>query len=247
MVRGFAFPHFAHDPVGVDQAVCNCNFQLCTFEEFPFLYTTFNLDCSLLNPIHSTNWRDIKVLERNFPSSHNFVGSAESGFHNSSCGAEDHGCPGRFSHYRVVVSRLEIPEIDAGLLDHHCKFAGSKNVINVLIAARSHFRPVGLKFLRRARHHGNRNYLGGIDVPFFGIESLYKSSEHLLGRFACRQVMKEFGILVLDELDPARRAGCEHRESDFFVTVDEGFLKPDKKLSAFFHDGEVGAEVGVEN
>ena len=65
------------------------------------------------------------------------------------------------------------------------------------------------------------------------------SAFHLLRALAGGEVGNEVGIICLAELDPSGRTGGYHRQN-------AAVLYALNKFVGFLHDGEVGAEVGVE-
>ena len=89
------------------------------------------------------------------------IGGAECRFHDAAGGAED-GCGARV-FAEGIVGRLigHVFQIDTGLPHHAGKLPRREHIVDILIAARPHLRPLGLEFLRGAGHDGNRDDLLG--------------------------------------------------------------------------------------
>ena len=114
----------------------------------------------------------------------------------------------------------------------------------------------GLKFLGRTGHDRHGDDLGGINVFLLGVIGFGYGAEHLLWGFAGGHVIKQIRIKILTELDPARRTGGKLRQRGGGVTVtgltmglraSTGGLDAGNQLGALFHNGEVGAEVGIKH
>ncbi len=94
--------------------------------------------------------------------------------------------------------------------------------------------------LGRAGHDRGQPHLRRIDAGLLGVVALGDGAEHLLGGLASGEVRQEFGVEVLDEVDPARRAARDHRQRPALgQALDE--------LAPLLHDGEVGGELRVED
>ncbi|MPM41434.1 hypothetical protein SDC9_88089 [bioreactor metagenome] len=66
-----------------------------------------------------------------------------------------------------------------------------------------------------------------------------------MGGFAGGEVVELIGESVLDMLDPAGRATCQHGQ--YRTAPGESVFQPVEELGAFLQYGEVGGEIGVED
>ena len=102
------------------------------------------------------------------------------------------------------------------------------------------FRTIGLKLFSGAGHHGDDHDIAGIQILALGVVGLDHRAGHFVRRLAGAQVRQEFRIVMLAELDPAGRAAGDHgQHAAVSHTVDQ--------LVRFFHNGQVSAEIGVED
>ena len=163
----------------------------------------------------------------------------QSSFHNAAGYAEDDACAGGIAEDGVELFIGEIDIVDACLLDHPCKLTGGEVGIYVTVAFSAHLGTDDLELLCGAGHYGYYEDVLGIETVLFCKVGLGDGTLHLVRALAGGEVRNELGIEMLAVLDPAGRAGGDHRENTAVVY-------PVEKLRAFFHDGEVGGEVNVE-
>ena len=169
-----------------------------------------------------------------------FINRAESGFHNAAGGAEDDACAGGFAEYAVEILIREAVEIDAGVFDHARKLADGKNRIDIGKAVVGKLFTFCFVLFGGAGHHRNDIDILRVDTRLFGIIALDDRAEHLVRGFAGGKVIEKFGIKFLAILDPAGRAGGDHRQ---LAAVFEAV----QKLRALLENGEIGAEIGIEH
>ena len=98
---------------------------------------------------------------------------------------------------------------------------------------------MGLVLLGHAGHHGHDIDLLRVDALLLGVIGLDQGRHHAHRRAAGRSVRDQLGIEPLQEVDPARRAGGDHRQ--------RAFLEPGEELVGLLDDRQVGGEVGVED
>lgn len=86
----------------------------------------------------------------------------------------------------------------------------------------------------------NDEYISRVDVVLFRVITLYERAEHTLRGLCGAEVAEIFGIILLYEVYPARRAARNHRErSAVLNSVD--------KLGTLLHNGNVRREVYIED
>ncbi len=193
--------------------------------------------CSKLDAFHTTNLSVLDGLDSLVLKNLNC--GTESCFHNTAGGTEDNCSTGGLTEDRIEVLIGEGVELDACTLDHTSKLTGGKSVINISITCCCHFVSAALELLSGTGHDSNGNDILGIDAVLLCIPGLDHSTLHLLGALTGREVGNELRIVMLAEVDPSGGAGGDHGES-------AAVLYSAEKLGAFFHDGEVCAEVGIE-
>ncbi len=72
-----------------------------------------------------------------------------------------------------------------------------------------------------------------------GVVALHQGGDHAHRRAARRGVRDQLRIELLQEIDPPRRAGGDHRQ--------RAVRQPREKLVGFLDDRQIGAEIGVED
>ena len=172
---------------------------------------------------------------------------AQGGLHDAAGGAEDDAGAGGRAERVVEVGLRQGRHVEAGLLEHLGELTRGETVVDVLVAGVAHLGPVALELLGRARHERDAHDVRRVQVQLFGVVGLDERAEHLLRALGRRGVGQVLGVEVLEELDPARRAARELRQGDRLVFFDERLVETQDELGAFFDDGEVGREVGVEH
>ena len=161
-------------------------------------------------------------------------------FHHAAGDAEDMAGAGGNAEQRVAGLIGQGVEVNAGVLDHVGQLAGGDGNIQVGHTGRSLILTRDLEFLGGAGHDADNKDILGVDAGPFGVIGFAQRAEHLLRRLAARQVGNEFGIVLLQELDPARRAGGEHGQ---LAALGEAV----DKLGALLHDGDIGGSIDVEH
>ena len=172
----------------------------------------------------------------------NVVNGTESCFHNAAGYAEDNACAGCFAHDVGIEFLIrKLVENDTAAADHFCKFAGSKNGVNIFKAVFIyHFGTLFFKFLCGAGHDGYNKDIFGVDAILFCIIGFDDCALHLVGRLAGRKVIELICVIGFAIVYPAGGAGSDHRKN-------AAVLHTAEKLGSLFHDGKVCAEVGVIN
>ena len=166
--------------------------------------------------------------------------STKGRFHDAAGGAEDDGCAGAGAQGMIKVLVGQIQEADAGALDHAGELTGGHGVVHVGQAGAGLVVAADLELLGGAGHDGDGDDALRVDAHLLCKVALGDRALHLLGALAAGEVLGEFGVVVLAELDPAGGAGGDDRQlAAVLDALDE--------LVGLLHDGEVGAEVGVED
>ena len=125
-------------------------------------------------------------------------------------------------------------------MEHADEFAGRHDIVDVADAIVLEFGAGGLVLLGLAGHDRDDDQVLRVDADLLGVVGLGDRAEHLLGRLAGRGDVEQVGVVVLEEVDPARAAGGENRQV-------LARLHAFDELVALLHDREVGREVGVED
>ena len=126
--------------------------------------------------------------------------------------------------------------------EHPHELPGSQDDIHIRIAAGiPHRLQRGLLLFGEAGHDGDDPDLVGIQTHLLGEVGLGDGAEHLLGTLGSGEVVGKLGVVGLDKPHPAGAAGGEHGPL-VVLTVGEAL----HELAALLHNGQVGAEVGVE-
>ena len=169
-----------------------------------------------------------------------FVSGTHGRFHDAAAGAEEF--PGGTPFAERGIGRLgfEFAEVDAVHLKQLRGFAGGQHGVDVLIAVAAEFGTRRFELLGGAGHDRDRVDLLRVDADLFGVARFDDRAEHSLRGFAGREVRKHFGIGGFGELDPAGRAAGEHRQN---AAVGDAV----HQFGRLFHNGQVGAERGVEH
>ena len=171
-----------------------------------------------------------------------FSSSTESCFHNTAGSTEDRACTGADVEGLVECFIVKSLVVDACLFDHTSELASGDRVVNVVnafadstLSGTAYF-----ELLSGTRNCGNEYDVCGIEAAFTRIVGLVHCAEHLLGRFAGGEVVREFGEVVFAVLDPTGRAGGDEGEV-------LAFLHSFEEFGSFFHDGKVCGEVHIVN
>ena len=197
-----------------------------------------DVDFGLFDPVHPPDAFNVQVGQ--VLPSHQEVGGTDGSLHDAAGGAEDGSGSGVLAHQLVGLPFGEVLEVDPRFFDHPDKFPGRQNVVHVLETGISHLRPSRLKLLGGAGHDGDADDLAGVDGVLLSEVGLHQGSEHLLRRLAGGDELRHVGEVGLHKLDPPGRAGGDQGERPTG-------LDPSHQFRPLFHDGQVGAEVGVED
>ena len=170
------------------------------------------------------------------------VSGTESSFHDTAGDAEDDASAGILAE-EILIEFLfgELIPDDARTLDHVREFAGGDDSVDVgeMFHCRI-LRTDGFVLLRGARHDGDDEDVFRIQIMGFGEVGFDDRAFHLVRRFAGRDMRNQIAVEELHVVDPARRAGSDLREDTLVLDAEEELLR-------LFHDGEVSAEVGIED
>ena len=135
-----------------------------------------------------------------------------------------------------------------GVFDPFRQFTSRNAVVRIAdfrllpIAAGSiPFRPGNFGFLRRTRRDADRHDVGRIDFHAFGKIGLDHRTEHADRALGRRQVRNQFREKDFRKFNPRRAAAGELRQ-EFFLIVHAV-----QEFRCFFHDGQVGTEIGIED
>ena len=140
----------------------------------------------------------------------------------------------------------QVDKINSRLFDHAAKLARGQHGVHVALAARVHFGPLRLELLGRARHHRHHVNVLRFFAGFLRPVRFCHRAEHLLRRFAGRKIGQVFRVEIFHIFDPARRTARELRQGRrLFVAQRQ--LEAREQFHAFFDDGQVGGEIGVED
>ncbi len=229
-IGGFASPDFIKKRLGVLHAGGDGDLDLGAFD----------VDLSLFHGIKAADLGEVDLAV--FLAREGVVCGAEGSFHDSAGDAEDDACASVLAE-EILIEFLfgELFVDDAGALDHDRELAGRDDGVDVgEVLNRGILRAAGLVFLRGAGHDRDDEDVLRVKVVGLGEVALDDRAFHLVRGFAGRDVRDDVAIEELHVVDPAWRAGCDLGEHSFVGdAVDE--------LLRLFHDGEVGAEVGVED
>ena len=169
-----------------------------------------------------------------------FIYGSQCRFHDAAGGAEDRARAGSCAQRRIEIAFWQMVEVQAYVLDQFDEFPGGEHRVYVLMPVAPHFRTGGLEFLRRAGHDGDGKDAIQRNAHRFGVVGLGDGPEHAHGGFCRGEVGEEFGVVFFDEIDPAGAAGGNHGE-------DTACGEAVNEFGAFLHDGEIGAEIRVED
>ena len=170
------------------------------------------------------------------------VRAAKRCFHHPAGHAEDRSRAG--VHAENVVARLvgNGDKVDARLLDHARKLTRGDRHIHILIAGGGHLLAADdLGLLRRAGHDRDHVHLGRIDPLLLGVVGLGERANHGVRRLATGEVRDHVAVELLHEVDPAGAASGDQRQHPLAVQ------QARFELGGLFDDGQIGAEVGVED
>ena len=165
-------------------------------------------------------------------------GEAQDRFGHSAAGAEDHAGARLEAQRHVERLRLQLPELQSGLLDHQRQFLRGQHVVDVGPTVGLELGQLGLVLLGRAGHDRDDDQVLRFHVQCFGQRRAGQRAEHLLRRTAARQVRQHFGAELFGELDPGRTARGELRQA-----FARRFAL--QELGGLFDDRQIGRETGV--
>ena len=186
--------------------------------------------------------RNLEIDTRSIFASDEVAGRAQSRFHDAACGAEDGAGTGVCAQNAVGLLVWNGDKIDAGLLDHAGKLARCQRDIHILKTGGAHLLAADdLGLLGRAGHDGDHENLGWIDPLFFRIVGLGQRADHGVRRLATGEVLDHVAVEFFHEIDPTGAATGNQGQLAFAIE------KARLELGGFFHDGQIGAEVGVED
>ena len=209
-------------------AVSNRNANLCAVE----------VDFSFLDAVGAANTREFNVFKG--VAGNYLVNGTESSFHNAAGCAEDNARTGGFTEDRIEICIGKTLEVDTCVLDHSCKLANGENSVNVLKSADGKLFSARFELFSGTGHYRYNVDILGIDACLFGVVALDNSAEHFVRRFAGGKVGNKFGIEFFAIFDPTGAAGGDHGEC-------AAVFESAQKLGAFFHNGEVSREIGIEH
>ena len=166
-----------------------------------------------------------------------FGGIAENGFGDATGGAEDNAGTGFEAERFVTGNGFETVEVDTGFADHVGQFDGCHGEIGVFLAVDREFGTVDFEFLGRAGHDRNDDdFLVGLVFSVCSVAN--EGREHLLGRFAGREIVEHIMLIFFCVFDPCGAAGCEDGEFSAVLDAADDFV-------GFLDGGEVGSEGGI--
>ena len=172
----------------------------------------------------------------------------QSRFHDAAAVAKNRTAAGRLAKDGVIIRILQAVEVDLGVFDPFRQFTSRNAVVRIAdfrllpIAAGSiPFRPGNFSFLRRTRRDADRHDVGRIDLHAFGKIGLDHRTEHADRALGRRQVRNQFREKDFRKFNPRRAAAGELRQ-EFFLIVHAV-----QEFRCFFHDGQVSAEVRIED
>ena len=176
------------------------------------------------------------------------VSRADSRFHDAAGVAEDTAAAGSFAKGLVELAVFEVGEINVFVLDPLSQFTCRNADIRIADfrfipeeAGCAQFRTADFCFLGRARRDADIDDLLGVDVLLLGkigLDDRAEDADRTLGR---RQMLEQVGVEGFGKFDPGRAAAGELRDRNFFG------LQAVQEFRRFFHDGQVGAEIGIED
>ena len=193
-----------------------------------------------LNAVHSANCAELDCRGLSLLGD-KAVCCAKRSFHNTTRDTEDRASAGVGAEEIVSGFVRKRHEVDTGGLDHTSELARRQNNIGVLEARRGHILIAGnLELLSRAGHDRSDMDVLAVDAVLLCPVSLGECAEHLLRRLGGREVIGEVGSVLLHPVCPSGAAGGDERKlAARREALDE--------LGAFFHDRDIGGEVGVEH
>ena len=193
---------------------------------------------SELNALYTTNLVEVKRLKR--LALDNLCCGTESCLHNAAGCSKDSACARTDLKRNVKFSTLKCSEVDTCLADHSANLTGGNSNVNVRNACSRLTGSANLKLLSSTRNCGYEEYVLRIPTHLLCVVGLNYCAEHLLRRLTGGEVVHKLRIVVLAELDPSGRAGCDHRKC-------AAVLDSAKELGCFFHDGKVSGEIHIVN
>lgn len=171
------------------------------------------------------------------------VGGAQCGIHNAAGGAENGGSAGGGAERMVEVGVWNFVNENVVGADHAGEFAGGEHDVDIGIAAGvTHWFEGTFFFFGETWHDGDHADLVRIGADGLRKVAFADGAEHLLWALGGGEVVGHFREVGFQETDPAWTAGGEHWPL-VLITMGEAL----DKFAGFFHDGEIGGKVGVEN
>ena len=168
-------------------------------------------------------------------------GGAQRRLHHAAGHAEDRRRAGGLRHQLVKAFLIrQAREVDARVANHARQLARGEGDVHGAHAVDDHLRALGFKLLGGARHHRDDHDVRRVDAGLFGVVGLDDRAFHLHRGFAGGHVGDHLWEVVLQILDPSRRAGGEHRQH-------AAVLDAAQQLGRFLHDGQIRAEIGVKH
>ena len=221
-------------PAGVTQPVCDADFDGYAVE----------VDRRRTDSRQSAQFGEVEFRKRFFRLY--FVCRTHGCLDHAACGAEDDACTGRFAQRTVEIALLQFVEVHVGEADHVGQFARGDRNVHVRIAVFAEFGACGFRFLRHAGHDRYDDEIPAVDAQLGRQVVFGDRAEHLLRRLGRREVLAQFGEMLLHERHPARTAGGHQGDFDRPVAR-EILVQALEQFGALLHDRQVGGEVGVEN
>ena len=123
--------------------------------------------------------------------------------------AKDNAAAGTDAKGHIGGLAVDILKADTGLADHGGHLGGGQHIVHVLSAIGHGLRAEDLLLLGGAGHDGHRHQLLALIDLRIAVVFPDHRAEHLLGRAAGGNIVRQFRIPGLAELDPGRAAGGE--------------------------------------
>ena len=197
--------------------------------------------------IKTTDSFEWNQLLRSWFLSYEFIGSAHSGFHNTTSVTKDNTTARSLTHESIKLTIFQSIEIDVFSTEPFSQFANCDTVIGIAhvfivhgTACSIHFWAANFKFLSRTRSYAYSDHLLWIDIVLFCEICLLCSCFHKDWRFSSRQVRQVFWIEGFCKLNPTWAARCKLRD---FTSAVQYTLN---QLRCFFHDGHIRTKVSIQ-
>ena len=197
-----------------------------------------DVQMGFLDPVETANGFHGEI--RKFLAGQQEIRGSNRRFHDAAACAENLARRRPNAERRIRLFRGEILQVHPEHPEHLSQFPRGENGVDVMVPVTAHFTAARLEFFRRAWHHGNAEHFFRVEFFPFGVKRLDDGAKHLLRTFTGRKIGNEFRVKRFNELDPAGRTACKHRENAaVFDPVDE--------FGSFFHNRQVRAETGVKD